>query len=131
MADETHVRQGRSLTTKLLMVFLPLVGASLLGIFLVIEYSAARERLAGLEATAVDVAEVQAGALAQPMWELDTDAIITTINKLRDDENFLSARVIDENDTVVHALSLPQPPTIFLNRHIHAESAITFANEGE
>jgi PAS domain S-box-containing protein len=131
MADETHARQGRSLTTKLLMVFLPLVGASLLGIFLIVEYSAASERLADLEETVGDVAEVQAGALAQPMWELDTDAIITTINKLRDDESFLSARVTDENGTVVHALALPVPPTIFLNRHIRAESQITFANEGE
>lgn len=96
MADETNARQGRSLITKLLMVFLPLVGTSLLGIFLIIEYSAARERLADLEATVADVAEVQAGALAQPMWELDTDAIITTINKLRYDESFLSARVMDE-----------------------------------
>lgn len=40
-------------------------------------------------------------------------------------------RVIDENETVVHALTLPPPPTIFLNRHIRAESQITFANEAE
>ncbi len=113
------------------MVFLPLVGVSLLVIFLVTEYTSATERLSALEAKVEDIAVVQAGALAQPMWELDADAIVATVAKLKDDESFLSAKIFDEANDVMHELSVPIPPTIFLNRRIQSVSDITFANDGK
>ncbi|MBT6095662.1 MAG: PAS domain S-box protein [Rhodospirillaceae bacterium] len=131
MASISPSLQGRSLTTKLLMVFLPLVGVSLLVIFLITEYSSATDRLNALETKVQDIAVVQAGALAQPMWELDSDAIIATVAKLKDDESFLSAKIFDEAGDVMHELSVPAPPTIFLNRRIQSVSDVTFANDGK
>jgi PAS domain S-box-containing protein len=131
MSSQFNALKQSSLTTKLLMVFLPLVGVSLFVIFAVLEFSRATERLDNLDRKVQDIVVVQAGALAQPMWELDHEAMAATIANLADNPSFQSAFIYDDIGSLVQKKQKPAPPTLFLNRRIVAERDVTFQSDGK
>ena len=94
----------RSLTMKLLAVFVPLVSLSVVLLFGVLEYRSYVTQLDGLEDQVQRLVEVEAVALTRPVWEYNTHRVQEILGDLQKDPNFLLAVVSDSDGSVLAEL---------------------------
>lgn len=92
----------RTLSAKLIAIYLPLVSLSVMVLFGVLEARFYAGKQDQLEYSLQEVARLQASNLAEAVWEYDTDAIESTLKNLERLPHFHRAAVLDsENTTIV------------------------------
>ncbi len=105
----------KTLTAKLLSIYLPLVTLAVILLFLVLEilfYQKARDQLV---TTLNSVANIQSTAFQDAIWEYDTDQIGRLLRELKQIPHFQSAVIYDSTDSVlgeVGNLSAPLDTTM-------------------
>lgn len=114
----------RSLTAKLLVVFVPLVSLSVLCLFAALEYRDYSTRLDAKERQLHRLAKVAVGALAQPVWEYDVTRIEEILGDLQRDPNFIMAVVLDQDGELLASVGELQDPR--LEARLTAESAVVY-----
>ena len=92
---------GRSLTTKLLAMFLPLVCVSIGCLFAVLEYLDYQDRRAVLRDTLAKMATIESAAFVKPLWEFDHDAVKALLENMARNPDFHSAKVLDADGQLV------------------------------
>ena len=112
----------RSLTLKLLAVVVPLVSLAVISLFAILEFRDYSARLDAKERQVKRLATVVAAALAQPVWEYDTDRIREILSDLERDPNLLFVEVLDSESAVLAALGDPQDPRV--EARLSTEAAI-------
>ena len=103
----------RSLSTKLLAIYLPLVGLVLTVMFAVLEYRYYRNQQDALVLKLRDIIEVQATAFATPIWEFDQPGIQFLLDALGRDEGIQGVGVMDSRDNLLGKTGdIETPPAI-------------------
>lgn len=103
----------RSLSTKLLAIYLPLVGLVLTVMFAVLEYRYYRNQQDALISKLRDIIEVQATAFATPIWEFDQPGIQFLLDALGRDEDIQGVGVLDSRDNLLGRTGdIETPPSI-------------------
>ena len=119
----------RSLTLKLLAVFVPLVSLAVVSLFGILEYRDYSARLDAKERQVRRLASVAAGALAQPVWEYDTDRVREILSDLERDPNLLMAQVFDSSGEML--ASVGKPGNSRLEEKLTAEKPIVQQSGGQ
>lgn len=89
--------QHRTLRGKFLRVTIPLIFLSVIGVFALVETLTHRNVVARLEQTLDSMIRTQAAALANPLWNLDTEQIHLSLEAIVTNREILSARVLGED----------------------------------
>ena len=90
-----------SLQAKFLIVAVPLVLLSTIGLFTLIEIDARRSATDDLKAKLRDVTAMQSAALAEPLWNVDEKQVSRILSAMQIDRDVLGAIVYNESGTVV------------------------------
>jgi serine phosphatase RsbU (regulator of sigma subunit)/uncharacterized membrane protein affecting hemolysin expression len=102
---------SRSLLTKMLLVFVPLVFLAEFLVFGFQAWSSYQNEKADLVEKLESVLEIQVKSLAYPMWEFDTDEITSNIGQLKKLNYFESIGVYDDGGELIASLgNIGQPP---------------------
>jgi len=114
----------RSLSLKLLIVILPLVTLAVVTLFGVLEYRDYSARLQAKERQLHRLTDTTAAALAQPVWEYDSNRIEEIIGDLKRDPNLLLVLIRDLEGTVLASFGEQEDPR--LEPRLTAEAAVLF-----
>ena len=90
-----------SLQAKFLIVAVPLVLLSTIGLFTLIEIDARRSATDDLKEKLRDVTAMQSAALAEPLWNVDEKQVSRILSAMQIDRDVLGAIVYNESGTVV------------------------------
>ena len=101
MSPSEEKRQ--SLRSKFLRITIPLIFLSVVGVFAVIELLAHRTAVAQLEQTLKAMIRTQSAALANPVWNLDQEQILLSLQAVVANREILSATVLGEKGEVMSA----------------------------
>jgi len=91
----------RSLTTKLLSLFLPLVFLSSFALFAILESAHVTRSLETNRNTLTRMAAVEAEALSKALWEFDHDALVARLKNMRLNPDFRTAQITDSDGDVI------------------------------
>jgi hypothetical protein len=121
-AQMALVSDRRSLTAKLLIVYVPMVCVSAVAVSLVLETQYYRTERAALVDGLDRLVALQHSALAAAAWEYDTDHVAALLADMEREPHLLSAVVLDESGRVVGRVgdvdSLPESPDLRLEREL-------------
>ena len=95
MTDKHGKRQ--TLRGRFLRVTVPLIFISVIAVFAAIELMAHRTAIARLEQTVDNLVRTQVAALANPLWNLDSDQIRLSLEVITTNPEVLFVRVLGEN----------------------------------
>jgi C4-dicarboxylate-specific signal transduction histidine kinase len=116
------VSDRRSLTAKLLIVYVPMVCVSAVAVSLVLEIQYYRTERAALVDGLDRLVALQHSALAAAAWEYDTDHVAALLADMEREPHLLSAVVLDESGRVLGQVgdvdSLPESPDLRLEREL-------------
>jgi class 3 adenylate cyclase len=89
-------KKRQSLRSRFLRVTIPLIFLSVIGVFTMIELLAHRAAVSQLEQTLQGMVQTQAAALANPVWNLDREQILLSLQAIVTNREILSATVLNE-----------------------------------
>jgi len=95
------MRGIRSLTAKLLVIYLPLVCISVLALFAVLEVRYVKGQKADLAEKLDRMLSVQSTAFATPTWEFDITTINLLLNAISLDQDIRGVSVFDANNSLI------------------------------
>jgi len=95
------MRAVRSLTAKLLMIYLPLVCISVLALFAVLEVRYVKSQKADLAEKLSRMLSVQSTAFATPAWEFDISTIDLLLSAISLDQDIRGVSVYDANNGLI------------------------------
>lgn len=98
------------LVSQFLLYTVPLVACVVLGTQFVTGYISLQEREEALISHGRTLARLQADALSRPLWNLDENMVISIMEAVTTDPDFVSASVHDDTDAVVFERALRQVP---------------------
>ncbi|NIZ62521.1 hypothetical protein DL239_16235 [Sedimentitalea sp. CY04] len=93
----------QTLRGKFLRITIPLIFLSVAGVFSVIELLAHRTSVDQLQQTLKGIIRTQAAALSNPVWNLDRDQILLSLQAVVTNLEIFSATVFDEKGNVMSA----------------------------
>lgn len=121
--------RGRSLGAKLLTIYASVVFATMLVMFLVLEFSRYRQEVQDLIGQIDEIASIQVEALSSAVWQLDSSQIERTLDSLARIPSIRSAHVVDEKGTSLGRVGKPaaanDPPPFY-----EVERALTAVSQG-
>ncbi|WP_428671772.1 adenylate/guanylate cyclase domain-containing protein [Roseibium sp.] len=91
----------RTLRAKFLRITIPLIFLSVIGVFSIIEVMTHLNTVARLERTLAGLADTQAAALANPLWNLDHEQIRLALEAVVTNREILSASVLGEDNQLM------------------------------
>jgi PAS domain-containing protein/serine phosphatase RsbU (regulator of sigma subunit) len=100
--DGRHsVKLFRSLTAKLLLIYVPLVCVSVLALFVVLENRFLSDQKTELEQKMTKQLEVASAAIAVPVWEFDIESVEFLLSAISHDTDVQSITVHDVHGKVI------------------------------
>jgi class 3 adenylate cyclase len=123
MSPKGEKRQ--SLRSRFLRVTIPLIFLSVIGVFTVIELLAHRTAVTQLEQTLEGMIQTQAAALANPVWNLDQEQILLSLQAIVTNREILSATVLNEKSEVMSTAG-DVPPGASLDELVPLRRDIVF-----
>lgn len=122
--------RGRSLGAKLLTIYASVVFATMLVMFLVLEFSRYRQEAQDLVGQIDEIASIQVEALSNAVWQLDFSQIERTLDSLARIPSIRSAHVVDEKGASLGRVGKPavanDPPSFY-----KVERNLTVVSQGD
>ena len=120
----------RSLSAKLIITFVPLVCASIMALFAILEYRSYRTQQSELQDNLNRFVAVQSTTFAKLLWDFDVNTLESLLSHLENDPDLQSIAVFDTSDQLVAGTALikdaPQSPDLRITqRLIYTTSDVT------
>ena len=92
---------GRSLTTKLLAVYVPMLTLCVVSMFAILEYNRTATRVGIQKQTLSQLARSQNAGIAKALWEYDLESVEAIVGELAANPDFHQAVIRDVDGTVL------------------------------